>query len=139
MLEHHTNQKNLLVLRRNSKEQEEHHRSQKNQLVPHMSSKERQERHMSLQERQEHHMNLTRLKVRHMSLKAGNQVRMLELAVLYRSLKKKETVLHKSCLQKMVIHRNWRCLLGLDKNLKGLIGRDCFHRSLLPVASCRSR
>ena len=129
--------------------QEEHHRSQKNQMVPYMSWKKRQEHHMnlkmltvnhmSLKERQEHHTSLTMLMVHHMSLKAGNQVRMLELAVLYRSLKKKETVLHRNCLQLMVLHRHWRCPLGLDKNLKGLIGRDCFHRSLLPVASCRSR
>ena len=76
MLEHHMSQKNLLVLRRNSKEQEEHHRSQKNQLVPHMSSKEgpmRHKSHMSLKGRQEHHiLRLKRLMVRHMSWKAGN-------------------------------------------------------------------
>ena len=77
-----------------SKEQEEHHRSQKNQLVP----------HMSLKERQEHHMSSMRLMVHHMNLKAGNQVRMLVLVVLHRSLKKKEMVLCGNCLQKLVLH-----------------------------------
>ena len=59
---------------------------------------------MSLKERQEHHRRLKEKLERHMSLKAGNQVRMLELLVLHMSLKKKETVLHKNCWQKMVLH-----------------------------------
>ena len=93
MLEHHTSQKKLEVFHRRPKEQEELHRSQKNPLVLHMSSKERTVRHMSL-----------RLMVHHMNLKAGNQVRMLVLVVLHRSLKKKEMVLRGNCLQKLVLH-----------------------------------
>ena len=150
MQEHHRGQKNLKVFRRRLKEQEELHRSQKNPLVLHMSSKERPARHMSLMRLMGHHTNL----------KAVNQVKMLELAVLHRSLKKKKQksvphwncwqkmVLYKNCWQKMVLHRNcWEKTVlyrnqsgpeGLHKNLKGLIVQDWFHRSLLPVASCRS-
>ena len=121
MQEHHTGQKNLKVFRRRLKEQEELHRSQKNPLVLHMSSKERPARHMSLMRLMGHHTNL----------KVVNQVKMLELAVLHRSLKKK--------MQKSVLDKNQSGPEGLHKNLKGLIGQGCFHRSLLPVASCRSR
>lgn len=130
MQEHHTSQKNLKVFRRRSKEQEELHRSQKNPLVHHTNLKERQEHHMSL-----------RLMEHHTKLKAGNQVKMLELAVLHRSLEKKKQkmVLHRNCWQKMVLYRNQSGSEGLHKNLKGLIVQGCFHRSLLPVASCRSR
>ena len=112
-----------------SKEGPVHHMSQRRSLVL----------HMSLKERQEHHMSLMRLMVHHMNLKAGNQVRMQVLLELHKSLKKKGTVLHMNCLQKMVLHRNWRCLLGLDKNLKGLIDQGYFHKSLLPVANYRSQ
>ena len=125
MLEHHTGQKNLKVFRRRSKEQEELHRSQKNPLVHHISLKERQEHHKSL-----------RLMEHHMNLKAGNQVKMQELAVLHRSLKKEKQklVLHRNCWQ-----RNQSGPGGLHKNLKGLSVLGCFHKSLLPVASCRSQ
>ena len=131
MQEHHRGQKNLKVFRRRLKEQEELHRSQKNPLVLHMSSKERPARHMSLMRLMGHHTNL----------KAVNQVKMLELAVLHRSLKKKKqkSVLHRNCWEKTVLYRNQSGPEGLHKNLKGLIGQGCFHRSLLPVASCRSR
>ena len=141
MQEHHRGQKNLKVFRRRLKEQEELHRSQKNPLVLHMSSKERPARHMSLMRLMGHHTNL----------KAVNQVKMLELAVLHMSLKKKmqksvphrkcwqKSVLDRNCWEKTVLYRNQSGPEGLHKNLKGLIGQGCFHRSLLPVASCRSR
>ena len=140
MLEDYTSLKNLLVLRRSLKEQEERHRSLKNQLMLHMSSKKRPVHHMMSQKRlMEHHRSLKERLGHHMSLKTGNRVRMLELVVLHRNLKEKETVLHMSCLQRMVLHRNWSGQEGLHKSLKALFGQDCFHRSLLPAASCRSR
>ena len=76
------------------KERPMRHKSQRRLLVL----------HMSLKERQEHHMSSMRLMVHHMNLKAGNQVRMLVLVVLHRSLKKKEMVLRGNCLQKLVLH-----------------------------------
>ena len=56
-LEHHTSQRNLLVIRRRSREQEEHRRSQKNLLVLHMSSKERLVCHKSQRRLMVHHMS----------------------------------------------------------------------------------
>ena len=84
----------------------------------------------------------------HMSLKEENSVRILELVVLHRNLKrmvlrksriKLRMVVDRSCLLRVVLHKNQSGLKELHKSLKGLTVQGCFRKSLLLVVSCMSR